>query len=290
LFHGNLPFTTISIQTMALSRQMQIVPSAKNIRPNAIVVLNYARKGIDMKTAIVTGASGAIGQAIATQFALNGYNVVLHYHQNNVQAETLASNLRVQKARVLLVQADLSTFAGAAFLVQQTIAAFGRIDVLINNAGISQFEMVLDSTEASYQSMMDINFKSVVACSKYATPHMIAQHSGKIINISSVWGSVGASCESVYAASKGSINAFSRSLAKELGGANICVNTIAPGMIASPMNGRLSTEEQTQIAQETPLKRLGTPEDVANAALFLASDQASFITGQTLTVDGGWQL
>lgn len=243
-----------------------------------------------MKTVIVTGASGAIGQAIATQFALNGYNVVLHYNKSKAQAEFLANTLKAQNASVMLVQANLSTFEGAAFLVQETIAKFGRVDVLINNAGISQFEMNLDASDASYQSIMDTNFKSVVACCKFVTPHMIKQNGGKIINISSVWGTVGASCESIYAASKGAINIFSRSLAKELGGANICINTIVPGMIASPMNDKISAQEQAQIAEQTPLKRLGTPSDVAAVAMFLASEQASFITGQTITVDGGWQL
>lgn len=238
-----------------------------------------------MKTAIITGASGEIGAAIAKRFAIEGYCLVLHYHKNKQKAEELAKQLQT---RCIVVQADLTKEADAMFLIAQAEQTFGSIDVLVNNAGISQTKLLIDTTECDYMQIFDTNIKSAITMSRLACRNMIANQSGKIVNISSIWGEVGASCETLYSSSKAAMIGFSLALAKELGSANITVNVVSPGMIATQMNAHLNQEDLEQIKSETPLSRLGTPEDVANAVYFFASEQANFITGQVLSVGGGW--
>lgn len=238
-----------------------------------------------MKTAIITGASGEIGATIAKRFAIEGYCLVLHYHKNKQKAEELAKQLQT---RCIVVQADLTKEADAKFLIAQAEQAFGSIDVLVNNAGISQTKLLIDTTESDYIQMFDTNIKSAITMSRLACRNMIANQGGRIVNISSIWGEVGASCETLYSSAKAAMIGFSLALAKELGSANITVNVVSPGMIATQMNAHLNFEDLEQIKSETPLCRLGTPEDVANAVYFFASNQANFITGQVLSVGGGW--
>lgn len=239
------------------------------------------------KTVLVTGSSRGIGKAIAFAFGKAGYRVVLNASRSQDALLQTQSELETMGVPVMSILADVSDYTACQSMFAQIRERFGTIDVLVNNAGISQISLFTDLSPADWQHLLAVNLGSVLNCTHLAVPDMVHNKSGNIINISSMWGSVGASCEAVYAASKGGIHAFTRSMAKELGPSQIRVNAIACGVIDTQMNACFSEEERTMLAEETALMRFGKPEEVANLSLFLVSEQAGFLTGQIITLDGG---
>ena len=234
-----------------------------------------------MKTALITGASRGIGAAAARALARDGWRVIIHYNHSKDAAEALAAELSG-----IAVQADVSDFAQ----VQAMFDQIGPVDLLVNNAGISHYGLLTDVTEAEWHRIFGVNIDSVYHCCRCALPHMIRNQHGCIINVSSVWGVYGASCEVAYSASKAAVIGLTRALAKEVGPSNIRVNCIAPGVIDTDMMAGFSDADKAVLCDETPLCRLGTPTDPAELIAFLASDRASFLTGQIIGIDGGFGL
>ena len=237
------------------------------------------------KIALVTGASGGIGSACAKKLASEGYKVLVHYFRSKEEAERIVARIGGEA-----VQADLRSEAAVDALMDEVLEEYGHIDVLVNNAGISRVNQVQDVSNYEWDLLQATNATSVFLMTRAVLPSMIEQRSGSIVNISSMWGIAGGSCESAYSASKGAIISFTKAVAKEVGPSGIRVNCVAPGVIETAMLSRYSPAELEALANETPLGRLGDPEDVAEAVVFLASDRASFITGQVLSVDGGFIL
>jgi 3-oxoacyl-[acyl-carrier protein] reductase len=242
------------------------------------------------KTVLVTGASRGIGREVARQFAQNGYAVAIHYHQNKEMAQSLCEELSSQGFPCILVQSDVANRAQVEKMTEQVLTKFGHIDVLVNNAGIAQQKLFTDITEDDWDTLFNVNVKGMYHCCQSVLPGMIRRHSGKIINLSSIWGLTGASCEVHYSAAKAAVIGLTKALAKELGPSNIQVNCVAPGVIDTDMNKHLDAEIIAALKEETPLGVLGTPRDVANAVLFLAGDGGSFITGQVLSPNGGFVI
>lgn len=242
-----------------------------------------------MKNILITGASGGIGSEIARSLANKNNRLILIYN-TNFKAITKLKEEISQNCEVAIFQCDLKDENAIKILLDEILKKYINIDVLINAAGVSLFQQVQDVTEEDYVLVMNNNFKSIVFVTKYVAKNMISNQTGKIINISSMWGKVGASLESLYSASKGAINSFTLSLAKELGPSNITVNAICPGFIETAMNKNIEPEIKEQFANSTPLCRLGAAKDVANLVEFLASDKANFITGQIICVDGGYAI
>lgn len=242
-----------------------------------------------MKTVVVTGASKGIGRAVAKEFANNGYNVVICYNNSVSDAQQLLNEVS-QTTRAIAVRVDVSKEDDVKSMVEITKKTFGNIDVLANCAGVSDTRLLIDSTKEDYDFVFDTNMRGTYNTCKLVGREMLSNQSGKIINISSIWGLRGGSCESVYSASKGAIIAFTKALAKELGPNGINVNAVAPGFIQTDMTKNVTNEIKQEIMESSALGRLGTPEDVANIVLFLASEKSEFITGQVIGVDGGWLL
>ena len=238
-----------------------------------------------MSTAIITGSARGIGAATAALFADSGYNVVINY--NTSEKEALALKEKIG-GRAIAVQADVSKPDEAARLIEAAKNAFGTVDVLVNNAGIAQQKLFTDITQADYDRMFDCNVRSVFNCCQSVLPEMIHRKYGRIVNISSMWGIAGASCEVHYSASKAAVIGLTKALAREVAPSGITVNCIAPGVIDTPMNRCFDEEIMNGLAEETPVGRLGTPEDVARAILFLCDEKSGFITGQILGVDGAF--
>ena len=236
------------------------------------------------KVAIVSGGSRGIGASIVETLASSGFDVVLNYRFSANKANDIASKF----SNVVTFQADVSDHAQVKSLVDFTISKFGRIDLLVNNAGIDFINTLSDTSDSDFDTVLRNNLYSAFYLSKEVSPYMINAKSGLIINISSIWGIVGASCETAYSVSKAGLDAMTKSLAKELGPSNIRVNSIAPGIIDTDMNSFLSKEELSEIVNDIPLERIGLPSDVANTVLFL--DKNSYITGQVIQVTGGWNL
>lgn len=237
-----------------------------------------------MQTALITGASRGIGSEIARQLAKNGFRVIVNYNASERDAQSLILELNnTNSMKCIAVQADVSDRAQ----VEAMFAVAGGIDVLINNAGIAQQKLFTDITEQDWDTMFDIDVKGVFHCCQCALPYMIHQKRGKIINISSMWGQVGASCEVHYSAAKAAVIGLTKSLAKEVGPSGIQVNCIAPGVIQTEMNAHLDESTMKELKEETPLGVIGTTEDIANAVSFLAGEKSNFITGQVLGVNGG---
>lgn len=240
-----------------------------------------------MKTVVVTGASKGIGRAVAKEFANNGYDVVICYNNSVSDAQQLLNEVS-QTTRAIAVKVDVSNEDDVKNMVEITKKTFGNIDVLVNCAGVSDTRLLIDSTKEDYDFVFDINMRGTYNTCKLVGREMLSNQSGKIINISSIWGVLGGSCESVYSASKGAIIAFTKALAKEFGPNGINVNAVAPGFIQTDMTKNVTEEIRREIMNNSALGRLGTPEDVAGVVSFLASEKSNFITGQVISVDGGW--
>lgn len=241
------------------------------------------------KTILITGASHGIGKAIAARFAAEGFSLILNCKTDAVLLSDYADMLsRTHGVTALAIPGDVSDHSFVCELFAQANASFGGVDVLVNNAGISRIGLLTDLSIDEWNRVIATNLTSVFSCCHEAIPYMVHKKSGCIINISSVWGSAGASCEVAYSASKGGVNSFTKALAKELAPSNITVNAIACGVIDTRMNACFDEEERAALENEIPMGRYGTPEEVAALAWQLAT-APTYLTGQILTIDGGWQ-
>lgn len=240
------------------------------------------------KVVLVTGSSSGIGLGIAIEFAQNGYDIAVHYNNNKDSGEKLAVELHKKYGvSTFPISFDISNNTAVIEGICQIEKNLGKIDVLVNNAGISQQKLFTDITEDDWDNLFSVNVKGAYLVTKAVLPSMINKKSGKIINISSIWGMVGGACEVHYSASKSAIIGFTKALAKEVAPSGITVNCIAPGVISTPMNSYLSQETMDLLIEETPVGKLGTPEDVARVAVFLADDKSDFLTGQLISPNGG---
>lgn len=244
---------------------------------------------MNKKTALITGSSRGIGRAIAILFAKNNYNVVINYNKSEEKAKELYDILSKENLSVRIFKADVSKKEEACALVNYTIGQFENIDVLVNNAGISRSCLFTDISYEQWDEVIATNLSSVFYVTKKALQYMIPNQSGKIINISSMWGIAGGAFEVDYSTSKAGIIGLTKALAKELGPSNINVNAIAPGVINTDMLNGLSKETMDMLKEETPLMRIGKPEDIAKCALFLANE-GDFITGQIISSNGGFVI
>ena len=236
-----------------------------------------------MKTALVTGGSRGIGAAVCRRLAEDGFRVVVHFNRSREKAEALARELTEKTGLPhLAIPAELAERAQ----VEELFRLAGPVDVLVNNAGIAQQKLFTDITEDDWRRMFAVDVDGVFRCCQCALPHMIHEKSGCIINIASIWGEIGASCEVHYSAAKAAVIGLTKALAKELGPSHIRVNCVSPGVIDTEMNAMFDEETMRELCESTPLGRIGSPEDIAAAVSFLASDAASFLTGQTLSVNG----
>jgi 3-oxoacyl-[acyl-carrier protein] reductase len=242
------------------------------------------------KTVIVTGASRGIGRAIALAYANDGYNVVINYLNSKSKAFEIKKMIEADGGSAEAIKADVSCRSEAESLISSAVQKYGKIDVLVNNAGIAEQALFTDITEQMWDRIFNVNVKGTFNCIQAVLPGMIHRKSGKIINISSVWGITGASCEVHYSASKAAVIGLTKALAKEVGLSGITVNCIAPGVIDTDMNSLLDSATINALKEETPLNRIGTADDIAQTALFLASDKAGFITGQIISVNGGFLI
>ncbi|MPQ43899.1 3-oxoacyl-[acyl-carrier-protein] reductase [Clostridium tarantellae] len=239
------------------------------------------------KVAIVTGGTRGIGRAIAIKLAQLGANIVINYRSSDKEAEEVKELIKSFGVDVVCVKCDISDFEEAKKLIDECKNKFGKLDILINNAGITKDTLVLRMKEEDFDNVINVNLKGTFNCSKHASAIMLKQRSGKIINLTSVVGVVGNAGQANYAASKAGVIGLTKSLAKEFGARGINVNAVAPGFIKTDMTAVLSDTIKEEVAKNVPLKKLGEPEDIANLVAFLASDSASYITGQVINVDGG---
>ena len=240
-----------------------------------------------MPTAFISGASRGIGASIALKLAQEGYDLALNYHTNTKAAQEVAKLTQNYGVKTLLLPGDIADGEKVKEMFQQANTIFGGIDVLINNAGIAEQLMFQDITYNKWRRMFAVTVDGAYFCLQNALNYMIKQKHGRIINISSMWGEVGASCEVHYSAAKGALIALTKALAKELGPSGITVNCITPGVITTEMNSHLSEEDLDALKEETPLISLGEPNDIAEMVAFLASEKAKFITGQIIGINGG---
>lgn len=235
-----------------------------------------------MKNILITGGSRGIGQAMVRKFANGGYNVAFTYKSSVDAAEELA-----KETGSLAIMADSASEKEIAAAVAKAGKALGGIDVLINNAGISSYSLLQDLTLSEWNECIAVNLTSAFLYSREVIPYMLKNHEGRIINITSIWGLVGASCEVHYSTAKAGLIGFTKALAKELGPSGITVNAIAPGVIETDMNAHLSDDDLKALEVETPIGRIGKADEIASAALYLANEGSSFITGEVLNISGG---
>lgn len=239
------------------------------------------------KTVLITGASSGIGAAAAALFAANNYNVAVNYCNHKQSALNVVNDILSAGGSAAAFGADVSSYVDAKALTDDVTAFFGKIDVLINNAGIAQQILFTDITPTMWDKMINTNLSSVYNCCKHVLPQMIHRKDGRIINVSSMWGQTGGSCEVHYSAAKAGVIGLTKALAKETAPSGITVNCVCPGVIKTNMTSCFSSETLNDLAEETPIGRLGTPQDVANALLYFADAKSCFITGQVLGVNGG---
>ena len=242
-----------------------------------------------MKTVLITGASKGIGSAMAKVFASAGYFVGINYNSSENEAKLLLDEIISSGGNAMLIKADVKKENEVKKMVDEFVNSAGHVDVLINNAGVSQKGLFVDEKEEITQSVIETNLLGTIYASKQVLKHMLTQNGGKIINISSIWGNVGASMEATYSASKAGVIGLTKSLAKEYGYNNIQVNCICPGVIDTQMNSHLTKEERQEVESEIMTNRFGEPKEVADLALFLA-EKGEYITGQIITIDGGFTL
>jgi 3-oxoacyl-[acyl-carrier protein] reductase len=242
---------------------------------------------VDTKTALVTGGSRGIGRAVALELARAGAKVAINYAGNRTAAEEVLKIITDAGGEAMIIQADVGDAAAVDAMIKQVIERFGSLDILVNNAGITRDNLIMRMKEEEWDAVMHTNLKGIFLCTKAATKTMMKQRYGRIINMTSVVGIMGNAGQSNYAAAKAGVIGFTKSMAKELSSRNITVNAVAPGYISTDMTANLPEQAKTELANQIPLQRLGKPEDVAAAVLFLVSPGADYITGQTLNVDGG---
>ena len=239
------------------------------------------------KVAMITGATRGIGKQIALTLANEGYNIVLNYRTENDELKQLKNEIESKKVKCLTVQGDVTNFEDCKQMIESAIEEFGKVDVLVNNAGITKDMLLARMKEEDFKQVIDVNLVGTFNMTKNVISYMMKTRNGRIINISSVVGIAGNAGQTNYSASKAGIIGFTKSLAKEVASRNILVNAVAPGFIETNMTEVLKQEVKDEIAKNIPLKRMGTPQDVANVVKFLASEDSSYITGQVISVDGG---
>ena len=242
---------------------------------------------LDGKVALVTGASRGIGRAIALKLAAEGAKVAINYAGNTAKAEEVKAEIEKNGGEAILVQADVADAAAVEAMVNATVEAFGQIDILVNNAGITRDGLLMRMKDEDFDAVINTNLKGVFYCTKLVSKLMMKKRSGRIINMASVVGLMGNAGQTNYAAAKAGVIGFSKSAAKELAARGITVNMVAPGFIDTDMTAAMTDKAREMTLTGIPLNRMGTPEDVANAVAFLVSDNASYITGQVINVDGG---
>lgn len=242
------------------------------------------------QTVLVTGASRGIGRDIARLFAERGFSVAINYYENHEAAESLLKELKNIDCRAMIVQADVSQKDQVDNMLHIVGKSFGDIDILINNAGIAKQQLFTDISPEEWDRMFEVNVKGMYLCTKAVLPSMIRKQCGKIINISSIWGLTGASCEVLYSATKAAVIGMTKALAKELGPSNIQVNCVAPGVIATDMNSQLDEADLQELKEQTPLGVIGRGTDIAEAVFFLSAGKADFITGQVISPNGGFHI
>ncbi|MGN1004699.1 MAG: elongation factor P 5-aminopentanone reductase [Oscillospiraceae bacterium] len=238
-----------------------------------------------MKTVLITGASRGIGAACARKFAAEGFRVAINYNHSKELAEALAEELGG-----IAVQADVADPVQVQKMVDTVLDKFCQLDILVCNAGVSHVGLLSDMTDAEWRRLFAVNVDGVFHCCRAVIPHFVHRKSGRIVTVSSMWGQVGASCEAAYSASKAAVIGLTRALAKELGPSGISANCVAPGVIDTDMNRALSAQDLEALKEETPLERIGTAAQVADAVWFFSGGQSDFITGQVLGVNGGLVL
>jgi len=243
-----------------------------------------------LKTVLITGASGGIGRAIVKKFVQNGYTVIAQYNKNKTELKKLIEELERENlgGAVYPVTADFTDLNSIDKMFEDIFSKYKKIDAVVNNAGVGLYKLITETTEQDWDKVFNVNIKSIYYLVNKVLPSMIDNKSGKIVNVSSMWGIAGASMEVAYSASKSALIGYTKALAKELAPSGINVNCVCPGVIDTEMNARFSKEEVDVLIEETPLNRLGTPNDVAELIYFLCSDSSSFITGQTISCDGGF--
>lgn len=241
------------------------------------------------KIALVTGASRGLGKAIALHLAEEGAHVIINYAKHSEQAKEVVAAVESTRGKALAIQADVSCWQDVEKMVDSIIEQFGRIDILVNNAGINRDELLISMEKEDWDAVINTNLGGLFHCTKAVAKYMMIQKSGRIINLSSVAGERGGRGQSNYAASKGGVNAFTRSVAMELAPKNITVNAVAPGVIETEMSSTVIRRAKDFILNSVALKRLGQPAEIAKVVAFLASDDSSYITGEVIRVDGGFK-
>ncbi|MDF9841316.1 MULTISPECIES: 3-oxoacyl-ACP reductase FabG [unclassified Paenibacillus] len=245
-------------------------------------------KPINEMTVLITGGSGGIGGAIAGRFASVGMNIVIHYMNSHEAANDVARRCLAMGAKVMTVAADMKDRSQLLRMAERLESSGMLPDILVNNAGKAHYGMLADVTEEEWDEVMAVNLKGTFLCSQIFMPYMVSQRFGRIINVSSVWGISGASCEVAYSASKGGVNAFTKALAKELAPSGVTVNAVAPGAVNTAMLNNLQEEDLRMLEEEIPAGRLASPEEVASLVYFLALPESGYITGQVISPNGGW--
>ncbi|GAB2722405.1 elongation factor P 5-aminopentanone reductase [Paenibacillus thermoaerophilus] len=245
-------------------------------------------KPIAETAVLVTGASRGIGAAIAERFARHGFKVAIHYRESHEAANAVARRCMEYGSQVMTVAADLRSREQIERMAAKLEQRGFRPDILVNNAGVAHFGLLSDVTEEEWDDLMAVNLKGMFLCCRTFMPAMISNRFGRIINVSSVWGLSGASCEVLYSTAKGGVNAFTKALAKELAPSGVTVNAVAPGVVDTEMNARLDPEERDALAREIPVGRFAHPDEIASLVYFLALPESGYITGQIISPNGGW--